>query len=199
LNFLSLSATLQALDKGVEIMSQAIDDLKHEHDVILMALKILDGMCRKIESGQIVDSPDPQSFIDFLKEFADKCHHGKEEGILFPAIVAAGIAQEGGPVGVMLQEHIEGRRFIHEMQSSLYPKLSTSAFIHAAKGYTELLQSHIEKENNVLFPMAEKILKPTQLDALFKAFEEHEEKVIGSGRHEQLHDLLKQMKAKYLN
>ena len=59
------------------------------------------------------------AFIGFLKEFADKCHHGKEEGLLFPAMVAAGIPDKGGPIGVMLAEHTQGRQFIRDMEESL--------------------------------------------------------------------------------
>lgn len=179
-------------------MSQAIEDLKHEHDAILMSLKILNGMCKEMELGQIDGSEDPQAFIDFLKEFADQCHHGKEENMLFPALVNAGVTKEGGPIGVMLHEHVEGRKFIQAMQTSISPTLNVPMFVQAAHGYTELLQNHIQKENEVLFPMAEKVLTPNQLEDLFKSFEEFEEKVIGAGRHEQLHELLKTLKSKYL-
>lgn len=179
-------------------MSQAIEDLKHEHDVILMSLKILGGICREMELGRMDRSSDPRAFIDFLKEFADKCHHGKEENILFPALVNAGIAQEGGPVGVMLHDHAQGRKLIQQMESGISPTLNVPIFLEGAYGYTELLQKHIQKENEILFPMAERVLTPDQLDVLFKAFEEFEEKVIGAGRHEELHEFLKKMKHQYL-
>lgn len=62
---------------------------------------------------------------------------------------------------------------------------------------TDLLQAHIEKENSVLFPMAEKVLSATQLGELYESFENHEATVVGPGRHEQLHALLKGLMAKY--
>lgn len=179
-------------------MSRAIDDLVHEHDAILHALKILGGMVRQIEGGHPARGDDLRAFIGFLKEFADKCHHGKEEGLLFPALVAAGIAQEGGPVGAMLQEHAEGRAWIRQMEGSLAPALDASAFTDAARGYSALLQAHIRKENEILFPMAERALTPAQLDGLYAAFEAHEAQVIGAGRHEQLHALLKTLGGRYL-
>lgn len=179
-------------------MSQAIEDLMHEHEAILFALKILDAMGRRLSADEAVDAADLQGFIGFLQEFADKCHHGKEEGMLFPALVAAGVAQKDGPVGVMLHEPTLGRQWIHDMDASLRPMVDATAFVRAARGYADLLRAHIQKENEVLFPMAERLLNPAQLDALFKAFEAHEEQVIGAGRHEQLHGLLKAWKAKYL-
>lgn len=179
-------------------MSQAIEDLKHEHEAILLALRILDGIEQRLDADQPTDSEDIVAFIGFLKEFADKCHHGKEEGILFPALLAAGLPEHGGPVDVMLAEHEQGRSWIREMESSLQPALDLARFTRAARGYASLLQAHIQKENNILFPMAEKLLTPGQLDSLFEAFEAHESKVIGAGRHEQLHALLKSLRAKYL-
>lgn len=179
-------------------MSRAIDDLMHEHEAILFALEILGAIEQRLSRGLPTDSQDIAAFIGFLKEFADKCHHGKEEGILFPALVAAGIPQHGGPVEVMLDEHSQGREWIRHMESSLQASLDIAMFTQAARGYRTLLQAHIQKENDVLFPMAEKLLTSGQLDALFDAFEEHEANVIGAGRHEQLHALLKALKDKYL-
>jgi hemerythrin-like domain-containing protein len=178
-------------------MSRAIDDLKHEHDVILIGLRILDGMCQRIQSGEPIERGDMKAFLGFLGEFADKCHHGKEEDHLFPAMVNAGVKRDGGPIGAMLQEHAQGREWISKMTQSLDPALDPAEFVSAARGYADLLRAHIQKENDVLFPTAERILTSERLQALYRAFEEHEEKVIGGGRHEQLHGLLKEMKAKY--
>lgn len=178
-------------------MSRAIDDLKHEHEAILFALGILSRMTQRMGGGAAVPLDDLSAFIGFLKEFADKCHHGKEEGLLFPALLRAGLPAQGGPVEVMLAEHVQGRQWIHDMEAATQPALDAAAFARAAAGYSELLRAHIEKENGVLFPMAEQLLSQQQLDALFEAFEQHEAQVIGQGRHEQLHALLKGLKAKY--
>jgi hemerythrin-like domain-containing protein len=183
--------------KEEEAVSRAIDDLMHEHEAILSALNILGDIDGKLSAGEPVDVGDIWAFIDFLKEFADKCHHGKEEGLLVPALVAAGMPEHGGPVGVMLAEHVQGRQWIGDMEAASRPVLQPAAFSQAARGYAQLLQAHIRKENDILFPMAEQRLPAAQLDALFEAFEQHEAKVIGPGRHEQLHRLLGSLKAKY--
>jgi hemerythrin-like domain-containing protein len=179
-------------------MSKAIDDLKHEHEAILSALKILDTISESIGSGSTPGKDDLGSFIGFLKEFADKCHHGKEEGMLFPALIAAGMPEHGGPVAVMLAEHLQGRDYIREMDHSLSSGPDYVTFAHAARAYSALLKSHIQKENNVLFPMAEDALEVGKLEQLYESFEEHEEKVIGHGRHEELHQMLKDLQSKYM-
>lgn len=178
-------------------MSRAIQDLEHEHEAILSALRILDGIERRVAAGGAVDGSDFSAFVGFLKEFADACHHGKEEGMLFPALVAAGIPEQGGPVGAMLSEHVEGRHWVREMEGAIGPAFDAERFSGAARGYGELLRDHIEKENNVLFPMAGRVLSAAQLEALYEGFEKHESEVIGAGRHEQLHELLRSLARKY--
>lgn len=178
-------------------MSEAIQDLMTEHEAILTALKILERMVASSERDGKVDIADMTEFIGFLKEFADKCHHGKEEGLLFPAMIAAGVPEKGGPISVMLQEHAEGRRFIKDMSDGLVGKMRLVKLNQAARSYIFLLRNHIQKENMVLFPMADRALSEEKLAELFTGFEGHEEKVIGHGRHEQLHAVLEKLQAKY--
>ena len=178
-------------------MSKAIEELKHDHDAILSSLSILDAMVVRLGTAAAPTAEALRSYLGFLKEFADKCHHGKEEGILFPALTAAGLPSQGGPVGVMLQEHVEGRALIREMEKAAAGAVDAAAFSKAARGYAELLRAHISKENDVLFPMAERLLPAPQLEAIKGKFVQHEETVIGHGRHEELHALLKELKQKY--
>lgn len=177
-------------------MSQAIDTLRHEHDAILVALKILDRLAEQAVAGTAAPA-DIADFIGFLREFADKCHHGKEEGLLFPAMRAAGVPEQGGPIGVMLSEHEQGRTLVAAMEAASKPALQADAFAREAAAYAAHLRQHIDKENMVLFPMAEQLVDPAVLLSLNEAFEAHEERVIGHGRHEQLHDMLKALKVKY--
>jgi hemerythrin-like domain-containing protein len=179
-------------------MSKAIDDLKHDHDAILSSLKILDKICVDISKGSTPAGEDLSKFVGFLKEFADKCHHGKEEGKLFPALISAGLPEHGGPIAVMMSEHAQGRDYIKEMEQAITAGPDYTTFSYAASAYSSLLQAHIQKENNVLFPIAEKTLNKAQIDQLFESFEAHEEKVIGHGRHDELHQILKELKKKYL-
>lgn len=178
-------------------MSEAIDVLKHEHDAILMALKILDKISDEASRGNAT-SADVMRFLEFLREFADTCHHGKEEGLLFPAIVEAGLPEDGGLVSAMLSEHEQGRALVAAMADAADPVISPTQFSKAAIAYAAHMRAHIEKENTILFPMADRVVASGIMDGLVSAFERHEENVMGAGRHEQLHDMLKELKAKYL-
>ncbi|UNK78090.1 hemerythrin domain-containing protein [Sphingopyxis granuli] len=179
-------------------MSQATDVLKHEHDAILMALKILDKISNEARQGNAT-SADILKFLGFLREFADTCHHGKEEGLLFPAMIEAGLPADGGPVSVMLSEHEQGRALVAAMANAIEPTMSPTAFSEAAAAYIAHMRAHIEKENTVLFPMADQVVAAEVLDGLVGAFDRHEEEVMGSGRHDELHDMLKELKVKYLD
>src|SRR5512143_4021251 len=119
-------------------MSKAIADLMNEHEAILSALQLLERMAAEGEKGTPPEQKDILEFIGFLKEFADKCHHGKEEGLLFPAMIGAGVPDRGGPIGVMMSEHDTGRHFIHEMEDAIAPAFDPVRFAKAARGYIAL-------------------------------------------------------------
>jgi len=177
-------------------MSQAIQDLVSEHEAILSALDILEKMVSRYEANEKLEVDEMVDFIAFLREFADKCHHGKEEGMLFPAMVAAGVPNQGGPVGAMLMEHQQGRALIARMADNLENPAELNTVLQAARDYIFLMHGHIQKENIVLFPMADRVLSADTLASLFEGFEQHEETVIGHGRHEELHAILHRLEEK---
>ena len=100
-------------------MGKATQDLRNEHDAILFVLQILDKMMQSKEQSKETMLQYYGEFVYFLQIFADKCHHGKEELYLFQEMVRQGIANEGGPIGVMLEEHVRGRGYIAHMSHAL--------------------------------------------------------------------------------
>jgi hemerythrin-like domain-containing protein len=110
----------------------------------------------------------------------------------------AGIPKEGGPIGQMLHEHEQGRAFIRGMKQALGGEnVDAGAFRTNASGYIELLRAHIEKENEILFPMGDRFLPPEKQQELLEAFDKHEEEVIGAGVHERLHAMLDDFASRY--
>ena len=170
-------------------MGKATQDLRNEHDAILFVLQILDKMLQSKEKSREAMLQYYGELVYFLQIFADKCHHGKEELYLFQEMVRLGIANKGGPIGVMLEEHVRGRGYIAHMSKALKEN-DLITFHDAAVKYRDLLRQHIEKENNILFRMADQILDEKEQDALFEQFEQHEESVIGHGVHEKLHSMI---------
>ena len=181
----------------------ATQDLRDEHEGIKVALAVLDRLANDVESGASVDIDDIEQLVDFLKTFADRCHHGKEEDLLFPALEQAGIQREGGPIGVMLADHTHGRDYIRIMSESVSglrqnDPNAAKAFIDAAHGYVRLLTDHIAKENTVLFVMAEQHLPSEVHLKLKEGFDRIEQERIGPGVHERYHEMLNQFQDKYL-
>ena len=180
----------------------ATDDLRNEHEGIKVALNVLEHLASELDTGSTIDINDAEDMVDFLKTFADRCHHGKEEDLLFPALEVAGVANEGGPIGVMLYEHTKGREFIAAMGKALpglhqQDRTAEMAFAVAAHGYVQLLRSHITKENNILFVMAEQRLSEEEHKRLAEGFEVIEHERIGPGVHERYHAMLDMLAAKY--
>lgn len=170
-------------------MGKATQDLRNEHDAILHVLKILDNVMADDTKDEAAMLKFGDELISFLKIFADKCHHGKEENFLFVELARSGAPDQGGPVGVMLQEHRLGREYIAAMSSALESK-NLDAFKAAAVQYRDLLVNHIAKENNALFVMADQLLDEAKQAELYEKFENHEETVVGHGVHEELHAMI---------
>jgi hemerythrin-like domain-containing protein len=177
-------------------------ELSQEHQGILEMIRILAKMAERLEAGTPVEAGDLEAALDFIRVFADKCHHAKEEGHLFPEMERAGIPRGRGPIAVMLAEHEEGRKHVAAMARALRGagkghKKAMAAFAAAARGYGELLTQHIFKEDNILYPMADNRLSPDQQASLEDCFADVEKNVVGEGRHEEFHRLLERLGAAY--
>lgn len=180
-------------------MNYASEDLINEHKGILTGLNILEKMVESLKENKKVEIEDIKEMVNFIKLFADKCHHGKEEGLLFPAMEKAGIQNENGPIGELLAEHITGRKYVTQMLDSMEDgHLKKEEFIQAATDYITLLRAHIIKENTDVFPMGDKLIPSEEQKRLIEQFEEFEETVMGKGTHEKLHEMLHQFKNKYM-
>ncbi|MBI2818811.1 MAG: hemerythrin domain-containing protein, partial [Acidobacteria bacterium] len=127
--------------------------LREEHEVILRALTVLERVGRDLAAGKSVTQETIASLANFFRTFADRCHHAKEEAHLFPALVEHGVPKEGGPIGVMLQEHEEGRALVRTFAEG-EPAMSVAAI----RRFVILLRDHIAKENEILFPMADQVI-----------------------------------------
>jgi hemerythrin-like domain-containing protein len=182
------------------------EELIKEHHALLQMLDVLEQASGMLESGIDVDAHDLEKMLEFFRLFADGCHHAKEEQSLFPALEQAGIPRYHGPVGVMLAEHDLGRALIRGMIEALtgldskrQPGQSAATFSRNARAYAALLRSHIEKENHVLFPMADAALTPDRQAEVSRQFTMIERKKVGAESHEALHRLLEGLKATYLS
>ena len=137
--------------------------LSDEHRIIEQVLDCLEKIAQSCAAEGRLDNASAEQALDFFRNFADRCHHGKEETHLFPAMEAKGFPRQGGPTGVMLQEHEQGRAHIRGMVEAIEGAAAgqgeaVARFITHAQGYVSLLREHIEKEDHCLFTMANQVL-----------------------------------------
>lgn len=170
-------------------MSQATEDLMHEHRAIERVIGLLLNAAAKIELGTQVPVDSLEKAHGFIRDFADKCHHAKEEGVLFTAMARAGVPSQGGPIGVMLMEHEQGRGYARGIKAAL-PGYSTgspeaaASLVGAIRGYGNLLLAHIQKEDNILYPLSDRVLNAAEQTQLSADFKRVEREVTGPGEHE---------------
>ena len=181
---------------------KATEILVTEHNAVLVALEILNKVGDAMGAGATDAPGDMEQLIDFFRGFVDQCHHGKEEDVLFPELENRGVPREGGPIGVLLAEHEIGRRCIREISTALV-RLRSGDFksaesIRTTVGeYREMLCSHIDKENNVLYPISDRLLGEDEDIRMVERFEEIERDRVGVGKHEAYHDMLHHLKEIY--
>jgi hemerythrin-like domain-containing protein len=181
---------------------RATEILRSEHEIILDVLCALEVISRPAAEGFGLDLESARESLVFLRNFVDRCHHGKEEQLYFPALVARGMPVEAGPLRVMNSEHDEGRALIARMADAL-PRAERSQpgasieFATAALRYVELMRDHIAKENGVLFPIGDGMLSESQQEGVLRAFESFEHADMEAGAHERFlgiaHDLVRRL------
>jgi hemerythrin-like domain-containing protein len=168
---------------------KATEILMSEHRVIERVIAALEAAALRIETGQEVR---PGFFIDaadFIKGFADGCHHKKEEGVLFKQMALAGFSTEQGPVAAMLFEHEAGRQFTRGMRKAAQrlaggDNSAKAEVVKNALGYAQLLRQHIAKEDHVLFPLADRVIPAADHEQVVEGFEHVEHEETGEGVHE---------------
>jgi hemerythrin-like domain-containing protein len=172
--------------------------LSDEHRVIERVLAIL----QKLTTEPVENSLDSwRKALDFFSHFADQCHHFKEEQVLFPAMEEHGVPREGGPIGMMLTEHEEGRSYVKAMLSAIplveaKNEAAKEILVDKANAYLRLLKDHIQKEDEILFRIADDVISPAEQKQLLRSFEEHEAKEIGEGVHEKYLKIVEELEAK---
>ena len=169
--------------------------LREEHDVILQGLEILESVSEKLQSREAVPADTLDSLIEFFRLFADKTHHGKEEALLFPAMIEKGFSREAGPIHCMLSDHEQNRALTRQMiqASSEYragDRQAGAQFAEVAYQYVRVLREHIQKENLVLFNMAEQVLSPQEEPALLAKFIDVDKNQIGEAEIARLKGIL---------
>lgn len=172
--------------------------LMEEHRVIEQVLACLERVADNCDAGQPLDLAIANQIIDFIREYADHCHHAKEEQLLFPLMERKGFSRDHGPTGVMLFEHDQGRGHVRAMAESVSQLSAGHAaakdnFILQARVFVQLLRQHIDKEDHCLFPMADQALSSADQNELEHSFDRVEHDQFGPAVHKKYRSLAMQL------
>lgn len=180
----------------------ATADLRSEHIGVGRMLGILDAMAVQFDSGGDVVVDDIWQSIEFVRVFVDKCHHYKEEILLFPAMREAELTSAEETIRILLDDHVHGREAVGAIAAATQRLAdgdgsASTELAQLMRTYTKLLHAHIRREENDCFSIADRELPAAAQDALAQGYERVEREVIGEGRHEAFHVLLDRLAQTY--
>lgn len=183
---------------------KATQVLINEHEAVLIILKVLEKINQRIENEEQLEIKHLEQILEFLKIFVDLCHHSKEEIYLIPTVKKLSIDDHDNLLQTILNEHNKGRNLVKDLQKAKDDfkngkKYALAQIAEKAQNYINLLIPHIDKENNILFPRSDAVLKNDQQEKLCEEFEKIEEEKVGIGKHEEFHKMIDNLKNIYLN
>ena len=146
-----------------------------EHRLILRMIALLERNAPRTAACDYRNWQFYLDGVDFIRKYADRFHHAKEEDVLFAALVTNGMPRENSPVAAMLMEHDQGRTFVLGMETAVKEALAglagrESVIAENALAYAALLRDHIAKEDDILYPLAERVIPDAMRDGITQGY-----------------------------
>jgi len=151
----------------------ATENLMKEHQLILKYIDLMERYAdlglKDLSTSILFEKAD--YFIQFIHEFADHFHHAKEEEILFRYLEVPGVLTHCNPIPQMLLEHNKAREFVRNMENAIQTTALNELAVNMGQ-YASFLKEHIYKEDNILYPMAERGLSDEAKSSLLQDYTE---------------------------
>lgn len=149
--------------------------LVSEHRLILRMIALLESNAARTAEGSYTNWQFYLDGVDFIRNYADRFHHAKEEDVLFEALIKNGMPRENSPIAAMLMEHDQGRAFVKAMENATLEALAGQGgreqiIADNALAYAALLREHISKEDEILYPLAERVIPDTMRDDIIAGY-----------------------------
>lgn len=162
--------------------------LVDEHRLILRMIAILERNALLTAEGSYTNWRFYLDGVDFIRNYADRFHHAKEEDVLFAALVKNGMPRENSPVAAMLMEHEQGRAYVRRMETAVNEAMEglpdrEGVVAENALAYATLLRDHITKEDDILYPLAERVIPEIMRGGILEGYQSAEHQA-GTGINE---------------
>lgn len=156
--------------------------LVDEHRLIKRMLALLEKNGPETAAGRYLNWQFYLDGVDFIRNFADRFHHAKEEDILFNALVDNGMPRQNSPVAAMLMEHDLGRGYVRAMEEAASKaaagdRAARQTVAENALAFAELLRNHIAKEDEILYPLAERVIPDSMRPGITEGYAAAESRV----------------------
>ena len=173
------------------ILMLPIGVLMKEHRVIEKSLNLMTAEKSRIDEGKM-DLGVVQALVEFITVFADESHHGKEEGMLFPALKGKSRTYEFDEITTtLMREHAAIRNHLRTIENALQwfkegDKASAETISRELGEIVALYVKHVAKEDKPFFQVAMTVLSEEERDDMLLVMQEfdldftlnHYEKVI---------------------
>jgi hemerythrin-like domain-containing protein len=163
---------------------QARGPLMIEHRLIERMLSVIKNELAQIETTQKVDPVFVDTAVDFIRFYADRTHHGKEEDILFRELEKRSLSVDDHRImKELVDEHVVGRQATKALvdANNRYRNGDVTALSNIFENLRKLVEfypKHIEKEDKVFFPAARAYVTDSEDQAMLAEFWEFDRKMI---------------------
>jgi hemerythrin-like domain-containing protein len=166
-----------------------------EHRLIEKMIEIIKKEILKIKETRKTDIIFIDTAVDFIRIYADKTHHGKEEDILFRDCVKKNMSEkEIKTMNELIEEHRYGRRLVAELVEArdkyIRGENTINIILEKLGKLVEFYPEHIKKEDKIFFPDSEKYFSGDELETLLREFREFDQAMI----HEKYRLVVEQLK-----
>ncbi|MEK7449361.1 MAG: hemerythrin domain-containing protein [Planctomycetota bacterium] len=181
-----------------------IKTLEKEHRIIDKFLDALERLAGRIRLYRQVDITILMKSLEFMKHFTDRCHYQKEEDIIFPEMQERGLSPNYGPLGVLIHEHEAERAYARQIEEGLKrwqdgESEAINDIINGLVNYVTVGREHLQKENNILYPMVKKIFSGKGNKKLQSDFNQFEQRKMGGSLCCKYHNLADDIDKSILN
>ncbi len=172
---------------------QARGPLMIEHRLIERMIGLIENTLGEIESTNSVDCDFIDTAVDFIRVYADRTHHGKEEDILFRDLKKKPLSEEDRKMmDGLIEDHVYGRQTTKalEQANTRYRNGDQDALDDISGRLSDLVNfypHHIEKEDKTFFPASRNYLTDKEDQAMLEEFREFDRKMI----HEKYESVIK--------